>query len=245
MSNRTYLFDLHDIIDNLKDDLEECGELIRLPYSEAEMTYESLLDKLEQTNEIHGRDVQMLEDLLEELAKEFVFYRLMYKYLSIPKAYGALYLELLDKLFVGSIVPHHLTKRERQVRSNYDRAVAIGTVTFTYTEAFIDKQLNIMPVDEWTMIDFDVQGSVIKVTAGMNFKEFFFDAINGTGRWTGEYIPAGSSKSKLTEKHGREVTDNIIFDTVSQSVSGSRRRRKKEASSTRMGVEAAIDGLTS
>lgn len=241
--DKRFLFDLDCIVEKIKCDLEESGELIRLPHSGEEMTYEKLLDRLDGPHDITDRDVIGLDEIIYELAKEFVFYRLMHKYLSIPSEYGALYNSLLDTLFVGDVKDTRLPLRERQKQFCFDRPGAIGSNVLVYAEAYIDDQLRIMPPDEWTMIDFDVSGDIIIVTTGENFKDFYFNAMFGNRRWTGDYIPAGSSPDKLRDEAGRKVNDATIFNTVARSLGGSRRRLNKETNGKLQSVEAVINAI--
>ena len=216
MSGRAYLFDLCDIVDAIRDDLEDCGELIRLPFSGDEKTYESFLEDLEdcEDNSITLKDADKLDDLLYELAKEYVFQRLMSKYKTIPASYSALYLDLLDRLFVAP--------REREYM--VDTAVAIGENALQYTEIHVDRILNIMPDNEWLMLDYDVVGTSVVVRTGMDFREYYFNAMVGDKRWEGDFIPAGSSLSVLNGKSQREISDESILQACATANPGSSRR---------------------
>lgn len=235
MSGRAYLFDLHDIVDNIRDDLEECGELIRLPFSGDEMTYEEFIDRLEDNkgNTILLKDADRLDAFLYELAKEYVFQRLMTRYKTIPESYRALYLDMLDKLFVAA------TDREYMV----DTSVAIGDNALQYTEIHVDRILNIMPENEWIMLDYDVVGSSVIVRTGMDFREFYFNAMVGNRRWQGDFIPAGSSPSVLNGKSQREISDeSILAVCANASVGRSKRGQKRLKLTARTGMRDLTGG---
>lgn len=235
MSGRAYLFDLNDIVDNIRDDLEECGELIRLPFSGDEMTYEDFIDKLEDNsgNTILLKDADKLDDLLYELAKEYVFQRLMTRYKTIPLSYRALYLDLLDRLFVAP------SEREYMV----DTSVAIGDNALQYAEIHVDRILNIMPDNEWVMLDYDVVGSSVIVRTGMDFREYYFKAMVGDQRWEGDFIPAGSPLSVLNGKSQREISDESILMACAKASTGRSKRGKSRLKLTaRTGMRDLIGG---
>lgn len=232
MSGRAYLFDLHDIVDNIRDDLEECGEIIKLPFSGDEMTYEDFLDKVAESegNSITLKDADKLDDLLYELAKEYVFQRLMSRYKTIPKSYGALYLDLLDRLFVSP------PSREYGM----DSAVAIGENSLQYAEIHVDRILNIMPANEWLMLDYDVVGSSVIVRTGEDFRIYYFNAMVGNQRWEGDMIPAGSPLSVLNGKSQREISDEAIINVCANASTGRSKRGQRRIKLT---ARTAMRGL--
>ena len=232
MSGRAYLFDLHDIVDNIRDDLEECGEIIKLPFSGDEMTYEDFLDKVAESegNSITLKDADKLDDLLYELAKEYVFQRLMSRYKTIPKSYGALYLDLLDRLFVSP------PSREYGM----DSAVAIGENSLQYAEIHVDRILNIMPANEWLMLDYDVVGSSVIVRIGEDFRIYYFNAMVGNQRWEGDMIPAGSPLSVLNGKSQREISDEAIINVCANASTGRSKRGQRRIKLT---ARTAMRGL--
>lgn len=235
MSGKAYLFDLHDIVDNIRDDLEECGELIRLPFSGDEMTYETFLDKLDEENKnsIALKDADKLDDLLYDLAKEYVFQRLMSRYKTIPASYTALYLDLLDKLFVAATDRDYMT----------DTAVAIGDNALQYAEIYVDRILNIMPDNEWLMLDYDVVGSSVLVRTGMDFREYYFKAMVGDKRWEGDFIPAGSPLSVLNGKSQREISDEAILTSCAMATTGrSKRSTSRLKLTARTGMRDLVGG---
>ena len=233
MSGQAYLFDLHDIVDNIRDDLEECGELIRLPFSGDEVTFEDFLDKLEgdPKNSITLKDSDKLDDLLYDLAKEYVFQRLMSRYKTIPSSYQSLYLDLLDRLFVSP------PNRDYGV----DTAVAIGDNALQYAEIYVDRILNIMPANEWLMLDYDVVGSSVIVRTGEDFRIYYFNAMVGDKRWEGDLIPAGSSVSILNGKSQREISDETILMTCAMATGG---RSKRSGSRLKLTARSAVRELT-
>lgn len=237
MSN-SYIFDLNAIVEEIMADLRECGEVIRLPYSGNEMTYEELIINLESNTggdkHVLDRDVERLDDMLYELAKEFVFQRLMSRYKTIPLGYDNLYLDILDKLFVAP------SDREFMV----DTAVAIGQHALQYAEVYVDRILMVMPANEWTMLDYDVTNTAVIITTGMDFRDFYFKAMFGDKRWEGDFITAGSPLSTLRQQNQREQDDATIMEVCRQaSRVGSRRMGSRRATmNRRAALRALVDG---
>lgn len=114
---------------------------------------------------------------IKELAKEYLWYKLMETYQSIPATMGSLFEHLAYTLqyMPDSSAPPEL-------------AVEDLLLALTSAEQLFNSYLEYFPINPWAMVDVNFEHNVATVTFGKDLRVYLYEQEHGGSRYKGDPV---------------------------------------------------------